>query len=86
MTFTYKPVGVCSREISVRISDDGTIESVRFTGGCDGNLKAVSKLVAGRNASEVIRLLRRTTCGFKRTSCPDQLAIALELAMSGRVK
>jgi uncharacterized protein (TIGR03905 family) len=82
MTFKYKPVGVCSKEIYVSLLEDNTIESVRFIGGCEGNLSGISKLVAGKNAGDIIKLLRKTTCGYKHTSCPDQLAIALEKALS----
>jgi uncharacterized protein (TIGR03905 family) len=82
MTFKFKPVGVCSREIFIRLGDDHTIDEVRFTGGCDGNLSGISKLVAGQKAEDVIKKLRKTTCGKKHTSCPDQLAVALERALT----
>ena len=58
--------------------DGDKIVSVKFYGGCDGNLKGISKLVVGRSADEVIDLLEGTKCGFKNTSCPDQLAQALK--------
>ncbi|NTU88807.1 MAG: TIGR03905 family TSCPD domain-containing protein [Actinobacteria bacterium] len=75
----YVPKGVCSRMISVEI-DGGTIESVDFIGGCDGNLKGIAKLVAGRSVDEVIGLLEGNTCGMKSTSCADQLTRALRIA------
>lgn len=80
MTETYYPKGVCSRKLEIEL-EDGIIRNVRFTGGCNGNLKGISKLVEGKKAGDVIALLKGTTCGFKSTSCPDQLARALEKAM-----
>ena len=77
----FKPRGVCSTRIHVELDDTGeTIERVDFTGGCNGNLKAISKLVAGRPVDEVRSLLRGNTCGPRRTSCADQLCCALDAA------
>ena len=77
----YIPHGVCSRLIHVELSDDGkTVESVAFTGGCNGNLKAISKLVAGKPVDEIRAVLRGNTCGPRRTSCADQLCCALDAA------
>ena len=77
----YKPKRVCARNIHVGVSDDGeTIESVEFTGGCNGNTKAVSKLVVGRPVDEVVELLAGNTCGPRPTSCADQLTKALKQA------
>ena len=77
----YKPVRVCSRNIHVEVSDDGsTIERVEFEGGCNGNTKAVSKLVTGRPVDEVVELLAGNTCGARKTSCADQMTIALKAA------
>lgn len=81
MTFTYTPHGVCSRQIQIELAD-GVVKSIRFLGGCNGNLQGVSALVAGRSATEVIPLLRGIDCGGKGTSCPDQLARALEEALA----
>ena len=81
MTINYIPNGVCSRNISVTVSDDGIIENVTFTGGCSGNTQGVAKLAAGRPASEIIELLRDTDCNGRGTSCPAQLAIALQNAL-----
>ena len=76
-TLTYKPVGTCSKAIDITLN--GTIiEEVFFYGGCPGNLTAVSKLVKGRQRQEVIALLKGTRCGRRNSSCPDQLALALE--------
>lgn len=78
--FDYKTKGVCSSKITFDIID-GKLHDVAFTGGCNGNLKAVSKLVEGMDAEKVIEILRGNTCGFKNTSCADQLAIAVETAL-----
>lgn len=76
--FTYYPVGVCSRQFDITLSDDGVVESIRITGGCAGNTQGVAALAKGRSAREVIALLRGIDCKGKGTSCPDQLARALE--------
>lgn len=78
-TYDYKTHGTCSTMIHVEIEDD-IIKDVKFTGGCNGNTKGVSKLCINRNVDEVIELLRGTKCGMRNTSCPDQLSIALEQA------
>ncbi len=72
----YKPKGVCSSEIDFEIKDN-IITSISFKGGCNGNLQGISKLVTGMNIDEVIEKLNGIKCGFKPTSCPDQLAHAL---------
>ena len=82
MKYTYRTKGTCSREISFDI-EDGIISNVRFEGGCNGNLKAISKLVDGKNAAEIADLLRGNTCGFKNTSCADQLSKAIDEALAG---
>lgn len=75
----YTPSGVCSRQITIDINDaDQTINSVSFVGGCNGNLQGISSLVKGRKIDEVIADLKGIDCNFKGTSCPDQLAKALE--------
>ena len=76
-TTVYQPRGVCSRAIYLE-TEDGIVRSVRFEGGCNGNAQGVSRLVAGRPVAEVIERLRGIDCGGKGTSCPDQLAQALE--------
>ena len=78
MTYTYTPHGVCSRQITVDLNDDETIQNVSFVGGCNGNLKGIGALVKGRTLDEVIDSLKGIDCNFKGTSCPDQLAQALE--------
>lgn len=75
----YIPSGVCSRQITIDVNEnDQTINSVSFVGGCNGNLKGISSLVKGRKVDEVINDLKGIDCNFKGTSCPDQLAKALE--------
>ncbi len=76
-TISYKTSGTCSRRIDVVVDGD-RIESVEFEGGCSGNTQGVSKLVAGMMVDEAISRLKGIKCGFKPTSCPDQLARALE--------
>lgn len=73
----YSTKGVCSREIEV-IVNDGVVESVKFVGGCSGNTQGVSALAVGMTVEEVIKRLDGIRCGFKSTSCPDQLATALK--------
>ena len=80
-SYRYIPKGVCSRAIDVEIAGD-TVQAVRFTGGCAGNTKGVAALVEGMKVEEAIRRLSGIRCGFKSTSCPDQLAIALRQAMN----
>lgn len=75
--FLYKTSGVCSRSIEIDIEDEKII-SVKFDGGCNGNTQGISSLVIGMNVNEVISRLKNIKCGFKSTSCPDQLAKALE--------
>lgn len=81
MTYTYKPKGVCSRSISLDIDDAHIIQSVQFVGGCNGNTKGISSLVKGMKAEDVIERLRGIDCGGRGTSCPDQLANAIEEAI-----
>ena len=73
----YKTQGVCSSLIDIEMNGN-TIESVKFTGGCNGNLKGICSLVDGMNIDDVIARLEGITCGRKNTSCPDQLARALK--------
>ena len=73
----YITQGTCSKEIDIELKD-GVIDSVQFTGGCHGNLQGVSALVKGMAAQEAISKLKGIRCGAKQTSCPDQLARALE--------
>ncbi|MBQ6569308.1 MAG: TIGR03905 family TSCPD domain-containing protein [Clostridia bacterium] len=77
MEYRFRPRGVCSSEIIIDI-DGTTVKDVKFIGGCNGNGKGVGALCRGRDAQEIIDVLKGTTCGFKSTSCPDQLSKALE--------
>lgn len=85
MTFSYRPTGVCSTMIDLEL-EDGVIQSVAFTGGCNGNLKGICTLVKGMEAQEVIDKLQGTRCGQKPTSCPDQLSKALKEALAAESK
>lgn len=78
MQYKYKTSGTCSREITIDINDDKTIADVSFSGGCNGNLKGICALVKGKKIDEVISTLKGIDCNFRGTSCPDQLARALE--------
>ncbi len=73
----YQPKGVCSKAIDVEVEGD-VIRSVKFTGGCNGNLQGIASLVAGMRIEDAISKLRGIKCGLKSTSCPDQLACALQ--------
>lgn len=81
MTHTYKTKGTCSRQITFDLND-GIISNVSFAGGCNGNLQGVSKLVEGQKAEDVLHKLKGIRCGVKPTSCPDQLALAIEEALN----
>ena len=77
----YKTKGTCSTQIDIEV-EGGIIKSVAFTGGCNGNLQGVSRLVEGMKCEDAILKLRGIRCGMKPTSCPDQLSYAIEQAMN----
>lgn len=77
MTKTYKTKDTCTTQITFDKAEDGTITNIVFTGGCNGNLKAISKLLEGKKAEEINALLLGNTCGRRPTSCADQLAKAV---------
>jgi len=79
--FCFDNEGTCSESVSFRI-DKGRVRSVEFAGGCDGNLTGLVRLVEGMEALEVVRTLKGIPCGGKATSCPDQLAKAIEQALN----
>ena len=81
MEFKYRTRGVCASEITFEL-EEGIVKNVNFRGGCNGNLKAISKLVEGKKAEEIADLLEGNTCGFKNTSCADQLSQALRKALA----
>ena len=77
MKYTYTPKGVCSRQIEIEVENE-IVKSLKVIGGCNGNLQGISKLVEGMKVEEVIKRLKGIDCGGKGTSCPDQIAKALE--------
>ena len=79
----YKTSGVCSQQIHIEVEGD-IIKSVQFVGGCAGNTAGISKLVAGMKIQDVIDRLEGTRCGFRSTSCPDQLSIALKQILANQ--
>ena len=80
MQYSFKPHGVCARMISFEI-EDNIVKNVRFSGGCSGNTQGLSALAAGMTADEIFNKLSGIRCGFKGTSCPDQLAKAVAEAV-----
>ena len=83
MTIDYKTRGTCSSRMHIDV-EDGVVKNVRFTGGCSGNTQGVARLVEGMPAEEAVKRLSGIRCGFKSTSCPDQLAKAIEQALEGK--
>ena len=81
--YTYKTRGTCSREINIELEGD-SVSHIDFVGGCDGNLKAISKLVQGMSVDEVAALLEGNTCGRRSTSCADQWVKGLREAQTAR--
>ena len=77
----YKTSGTCSRKIVFELDEEGLVHNVAFEGGCHGNLQGIGKLVEGMPASEIIKRCEGIRCGFKATSCPDQLAKAMKEAI-----
>ncbi len=81
MTYNYRTRGTCSRAISFDIDENNIVTNIRFDGGCHGNTQGVAKLADGKKAEDIISLLSGIRCGFKPTSCPDQLAQAIKAAL-----
>ena len=81
MIHTYKTHGTCSREIQFEVND-GIVSKVKFIGGCNGNLQGIGQLVEGMKVEDVISKLKSIDCGGRGTSCPDQLARALETVVA----
>lgn len=81
MTYTYIPRGVCSRQINLELDENGKITDCEFIGGCAGNTQGVCMLVKGMDAEEAVKRLKGIDCRGRGTSCPDQLAKALEEAL-----
>lgn len=80
-TYTHQNVGTCSRSTTVTLLEDGTIDSIVVEGGCNGNLKGVAALLKGMQAQDAIDKMTGLECGFRGTSCPDQISIALREAL-----
>ena len=80
--FTYTPKMVCSRQIDFDIDDDGKLRNVAFVSGCNGNLKAIGRLVEGADAENISAILAGNQCGNKGTSCADQLSKAIKEALA----
>lgn len=78
MNLTYKTQGTCSRSITLNIDENDVVTEVSFEGGCNGNLKGISALCVGMKVDDIIARVENIKCGFKNTSCPDQLAKALK--------
>lgn len=82
MKYSFRPAGVCARQIDFEIDSQGILHNVTFIGGCHGNTQGVTALSEGRSAAEICRLLGGINCKGKGTSCPDQLALAIGEALS----
>ena len=82
MKYTYYTQGTCSSQIDFEVDEQGVIEDVQFYGGCHGNLQGISILLRGMKATDAIAKLQGIRCGYKNTSCPDQLATALREALN----
>ena len=85
MTIQYKTKGVCSQQMNVKI-EDGVVQKVEIVGGCHGNSQGVARLVEGMRAEDVIQKIQGIRCGYKATSCPDQLSKALQIALAEEAK
>ena len=85
MKYTYYTQGTCSSQIDFELDEQGIIKDVQFMGGCHGNLQGIAVLVRGMKATEAMSKRQGIRCGYKNTSCPDQLANALRQAMEARV-
>lgn len=81
-TYTRKNKGTCSQSTTVTLADDGTIQELNVQGGCNGNLKGISRLLKGMKAEDAIARMEGTTCGPRPTSCPDQIAKNLKKALA----
>lgn len=79
--YSYKPQGVCSTNIEYKLDDEGKIHDLKFTKGCNGNLKAIGRLLEGMEAKKAADILRGNECGMRGTSCADQLSKALDEAL-----
>lgn len=80
--YTYSPKGVCARQITYELDDEGRIYNLQFVGGCNGNLKAIGRLLEGTDAKHAAEILRGNDCNGRGTSCADQLAQAIDASLS----
>lgn len=80
MQYKFTPSGVCSMQITFDMEND-IVTNVKFVGGCSGNTQGIAKLCEGRDANELVEILEGIECGYKGTSCPDQLAQAIKTAL-----
>ena len=85
MTIQYKTKGVCSQQMNVKI-EDGVVQKVEIVGGCHGNSQGVARLVEGMRAGDALQPIQGIRCGYKATSCPDQLSKALQIALAEEAK
>ncbi|MGI6071574.1 MAG: TIGR03905 family TSCPD domain-containing protein [Lachnospiraceae bacterium] len=85
MKTTFYPTGVCSRRFDIEI-ENGIIKDIAIKGGCSGNLKGIAALIKNKPVQEIIPLLRGIKCGYKNTSCPDQISLALEEALNNSLR
>lgn len=83
-SYTFNPQRVCSKRIDFTLDEAGRLHDVNFIGGCPGNLKAIGRLVEGKDAKEIADILRGNDCGGRGTSCADQLSIAIDEALASR--
>ncbi len=83
-TFHFYPTGTCSREMTFQIDENNRIVDFSVLGGCKGNLEGIRRLIIGMDCKTIVERLKGTKCGLKNTSCPDQLALALEEYMNGK--
>jgi len=86
MTIQYKTKGVCSKQMNVKIDDQGVVQAVEIIGGCHGNGQGVARLVEGMKAEDAIKKMAGIRCAYKATSCPDQLSKALTVALNEQAK
>lgn len=78
MLYKFRPHGVCAKEISIELDENNVVQKLESSGGCSGNLQGIASLITGMPAADIIPKLKGIRCSFKKTSCPDQLSIALE--------
>ena len=83
-SYTFTPQRICAKQINFSLDAENRLHDVKFTGGCNGNLRAIGKLVEGKDAKEIADILRGNDCGGRGTSCADQLSQAIDAALKSR--